>query len=191
MEDIEIYIFIYTEEKRKYILDIPKSIKYISLKEKIKKAIIHSSHFYIVYNSKKYDTNNNSEILNLNQGDTIYTYMTITLCPHYCCFHHERRNFKEKDNKKLELSGILKLFLLLFISKKMDNIEKIKSDEIRNIILELKNNINLINFPKKGIKSFFSHKFKKNIITFKNYIKEKINDKEIQYLFNLFDKEAK
>ena len=124
--------------------------------------------------------------MHLNQGDIIFIYNEIIMKSYII----KSRNFEETNKKLLELSGILQIFLLLFIAKKMDNIEKIKSDEIRVIISELKHNMDLINpSSEKYIKSFFRHKFKRNIITFKNYINEIIKGKEIQYLIGLFDKD--
>ena len=49
--------------------------------------------------------------------------------------------------------------------------------------------MDLINLPEEYIQSYFRHKNKRNIIVFKNYIKDKIKEKEIQYLIDLFDKD--
>ena len=187
MEEDEIDIFIQTEEGKKFAIEVPKTIKYSVLKEKIKQLIIKNSHFYISYNSKDYDTKNNNEMLCLNNGDTIYTIATFVNESHLNVKFHLNINLDESDMKTENLSGILQICLLEFIAKKIDNVESIKNDEIREIISELKKDMDLTNNPEEDIKSNLSQKSGSNIITYKNYIKEKINDKEIENLIALVD----
>ena len=188
MADNQIDIFVQTEEGKKYTLEVPKTIKYKDLKEKIEKLIIKNSRFYISYNSKKYDKENNNETLFLSKGDVIYTIITfINECNIKVKFHSNVK-LNESDMKKENLSGILQICLLEFIAKKIDNVEKIKNDEIREIISELKKEMDLTNNPEVDIKTNLSQKFGSNIITYKNYLKEKINDKEINNLIALVDK---
>ena len=190
-EENEITIFIQTQEEKKYILDIPNSISYKDLKEKIKKLIFKNDYFYIVHNSKAYKKENINDILNLEQGDIIYTYKTLIKENFFEGKFHKNPNVNEADMKTVELSGILKVCLLEFIAKKIENVKIIKNEEIRRIISDLKNEMDLTDNPKNDIKANLSQKFGSNIITFKYYIQELISQKEIDNLINLFDKVKK
>ena len=187
-EENEITIFIQTQEEKKYILDIPNSISYKDLKEKIKKLIFKNDFFYIVHNSKAYKKENINDILNLEQGDIIYTYKTLIKENFFEGKFHKNPNVNEADMETVELSGILKVCLLEFIAKKIENVKIIKNEEIRRIISDLKNEMDLTDNPKNDIKANLSQKFGSNIITFKYYIQELISQKEIDNLINLFDK---
>ena len=68
MED-EIDLFIQDEKEKTYILQVPKTISFGKLKEKIQEKI-QKYHFSIIYKNKKYIDKN--EKLNLSQGDRIY-----------------------------------------------------------------------------------------------------------------------
>ena len=185
MEDDEIVIFIETEEGKNFTLEVPCSIKYKDLKEKIKKLIIQKNNFYISYKSKKYDTNNENDILKLKQGDILFTVLTTIEEGRLNIKFHLNENLDEADNKTEKLSGILQICLLGYIAKKIENVENIKNDEVREIISELKQDMDLTDNPEEDIKENLSQKSGCNIITYKNYIKEKINDEEIQNLIEL------
>ena len=187
MEDDEIVIFIETEEGKNFTLEVPCSIKYKDLKEKIKKLIIQKNNFYISYKSKKYDTNNENDILKLKQGDILFTVLTTIEEGRLNIKFHLNENLDEADNKTEKLSGILQICLLGYIAKKIENVENIKNDEVREIISELKQDMDLTDNPEEDIKENLSQKSGCNIITYKNYIKEKINDEEIQNLIELVD----
>ena len=188
MEDeLEINIFLQTEEGKKYILEVQKTISFVDLKEKIKKLIFKNNFFYFVHNSKVYDEESKNDILNLEQGDTIFTFSTIVK-EKYMVHFHQHQNLKEDNMKIVELSGILKICLLEYIANNIDNIEVIKNKEIRSIISDLKNEMDLTNNPQEDIKFNLSQKFGSNIITFKYYIQELVTLNEINNLIGLFDK---
>ena len=191
MEDDSIDIFVETEDGKNYMLEVPKSINYKDLKEKIKVLIMNKNKFYLSYKSKKYDTENENETLNLNQGDIIFTVLTTVDENRINTKFHLNPNLDESDMKTENLSGILQICLLEFISKKIDNVEKIKNDEIREIISDLKKDMDLTNNLEEDIIENLSQKYGSNIITYKNFIKEKINDKEINNLIDLVDKNKK
>ena len=189
MEDeLEINIFLQTEEGKKYILEVHKKISFVDLKEKIKKLIFKNNFFYFVHNSKVYDDEESKDdLLNLEQGDTIYTFKTM-IKEKYMVHFHQHQNLKEDDMKIVELSRILKICLLEYIANNIDNIERIKNKEIRSIISDLKNEMNLTSNPQEDIKYNLSQKFGSNIITFKYYIQELVTQNEINNLIGLFDK---
>ena len=191
MEDDEIDILVQTEDGYNYIMEVPKKIKYKDLKEKIKQLIFKHGHFYINYKSKKDDKENGNEIIELKQGDKIYTILTIINESHVNVKFHLNTNLEEADMKTEKISGILLICLLEFISKRIDNVENIKNIEVREIISELKKDMDLTSNPIKDIKANLSQKYGNNIIAYKNYINEKINDKEIGNLIGLVDKNKK
>ena len=188
----EIDIVIKTEEGKKYLLGVPKVINFKFLRDKIQKNLAFiDNHFCFEYNSKIYSKNNENDILNLNQGDIIMALKTVITEGRVKIKFHMDINLNEADKKVLPLSGILQICLLEFIAKRIDNVEKIKSAEIKNIILELKNDMDLTNNPQKDIQTNLSQKNGSNIITYKNYINELIKANEINYLLNLMDQKRR
>ena len=192
MEENEIDIFVQTEDGKSYTMEVPRRIKYGELKEKIRLLIFKHRHFFLNYKSKKNDNENNeNEILELKQGDKIFTVLTIVNESHVNVKFHLNTNLEEADMKTEKISGILLICLLEFIAKRIDNVESIKNVEIREIISDLKKDMDLTNNPEKDIKANLSQKYGNNIIAYKNYINEKINDKEIGNLIGLVDKNKK
>ena len=137
MED-EIDLFIQDEKEKTYILQVPKTISFGKLKEKIQEKI-QKYHFSIIYNNKKYTKEN--EILNLSQGDRIYIESTVYLENYTECNFHVNAILDEADMSTVKLSGILQLCLLKYISSKINDTSKIQDDEIREIIKELKEGV--------------------------------------------------
>ena len=187
MKDTEVDIFMQTEEGEIYPLDVPKSIKYKDLKEKIKEKVFKIRHFYIVFNNKEYREKEGDEIIHFKNGNIIYSFKTISLECNVHVEFHPNTKLDESDKNTVELSGILQISLLKYISKKLDNPKKIKNDELRNIIIELKEDINLKENEKEDIKTNLSNNDGNNLIAYKNYIQEKVKLKEIKYLISLFD----
>ncbi len=75
---MEVDIFLITEEGKKYSLDVPQQIYYKSLKNIIIDKIFKNSHFEIAFRGKTYAENNEYDVLNFNQGDIIYSKITVT-----------------------------------------------------------------------------------------------------------------
>ena len=101
-------------------------------------------------------------------------------------------NAIEKGKTINELSGILKICLLKYIAKLIDNnsINRIQSNEIRKIISDLKKEIDLnisTNNPQEYIKINLSKNKGKNIINYMKYIKNIIKEKDIIDLVGLFN----
>ena len=187
MSDNEVDIFLQTEEGKLYPFDVPKSIKYKDLKEKIRKQLFKNKHFYIVHNGKEYYQKDETAIINFKKGDIIYSFKTIIEECNIKVQFHKNVNLNEADMKKVDLSGILQIILLKYISNKLDNPNKINNDELRNIIIELKDDIGLEEKSIDNIKTNLSQNQGNNIIAYKNYIQEKVKTKDIQYLISLFD----
>ena len=186
MESEEVDIFIQTEQGEKYPLEVSKTIKVKALFEKIMQLIFKNKDFYFIYKTKEYEGNEN-EILNLEEGDTIMALKTVINESHVDVKFHLNPEMNEADMKTVPLSGILQICLLEFIAKKIDDVEKIKSTELKNIIIELQKDMDLTNNPEKDIQANLKQNKGNNIITYKNYIKEIIKEKEIKYLIDLVD----
>ena len=193
MESREIIdINIETEKEEKYMMEINKKISYDDLKRKIKEEIIKHFDFDIQYKDKIYTSKDKQKIFNFEQGDIIIIILTISKESFEInADFHKNINLNEADKTITEISGLLQLFLFRYITRNIENqnnIEKIKNKEIKNIILELKEGINLINFSndsKKNIKAQLEETKGNNILSYSNYISSlKIKKKEIENLIN-------
>ena len=186
--DNEVDIFLITEDGKKYPLDVPQSCKYNYLKEKLKKLIFKTEHFYILHQKNKYNRNTLNEILTFKPGDIILGFKTVVneCYSKNVCFHLNA-NVNEADMKTVPLTGILLICLLKYIAKKITNVEVIQSRTLKSIIYELKKDMDLSDDPQKDIKANLSQNEGSNLITYKNYINQIISEKHIQYLINLFD----
>ncbi len=186
--DDEIDIFLEDELEKLYILQVPKRIKNKDLIEIIKNKT-KKKNFYVIYKNKKYEDEN--EILNLSSGDRIYIEKNIILENATECNFHLNVNLNDDDQTYGDLSGILQLCLLKYIARNLNNLSLIKNSEIRDIIHELKEGVQMTDNPQKDIKESLSQKNGNNILTYMNYIKEVINRNEIDNLINLFDENEK
>ena len=184
MED-EIDLIIQNEKEKTYILEVPKRIKYENLKEIIKDKIYNTYNFDIIYKNKKYQDPN--EILNLSQGDRIYLESTVNLENYTECNFHINAKLDEADMNVGELSGILLLCLLKYIANKINDLNQIKNNEIREIIKELRDGVEMFNNQIEKIRQSLSKKDGNNIFTYINYLNEVISKNEIDNLINLFD----
>ena len=186
---MEVDIFLITEEGKKYTLDVPQQINYKSLKDIIINKIIKHSHFQIAFRGKIYTENNKYDVLNFNEGDIIYSKITM-INENYTVNveFHLNPNIKDADMNVVELSGILQICLLKYIAKNIVDVNIITSNEIKNIITDLKNTMVLTDNPKEDIKSNLMQKEGSNIITYINYIKYIVKENEIKNLISLFDK---
>jgi hypothetical protein len=161
MKAEEVDIFVITEEGKKYTLDVKKAISYVDLMEIIKKTIFGTYHFQVTFKGKKYTKDNKNDILNFNQGDKIYAALTVIneSKPTNVEFHLNA-NMNEADTSVVDLSGILQICLLKYIAKNMNDneIKKITSNDIKNIILDLKKEMDLTDNPQKDIKANLNQK---------------------------------
>ena len=187
MVDNEIDIILLTDDGYKYSLDVPQSIIYNDLKEILKKLIFRSAHFYIFHQKKKYNQNSLNEIIKFKSGDIILGISTIVPEDGHFPFFHKNVDADEAKIETIQLTGILLVYLLRFIAEKITNVEVIKSNTLKNIIYELKKGIDLINNPHKDIKVNLVQNKGSNLITYQKYINQLIQEKDIQYLINLFD----
>ena len=90
--------------------------------------------------------------------------------------------------KTVDLSGLLKLCLLIRIAKNMDDysIGSIESEKLIDIIFSLRNMINDKKDIKEDIKNVLSQKTGNNIMAYSSYVNSIVREKEINDLINLF-----
>ena len=203
-EEEEISIFIITEDpnnetkvqnmekefnEKSYNLEVKTPIKYKDLKIIIKEKILGTYHFYIIYEGKKYDDEENEdEFMYLSEGDKLYAKVTIIKeCSTNVKFHLDG-DINEADKKCVKLTGILHICLVDYIAQKLNNINLIKNPEVKYIISEFKKDTNLEIDAKEDIKQNLKRKEGNNILTYMKYIKEIITINEISNLFKLFNK---
>ena len=182
---MDVDIFLITEEGKKYSLDVPQKTYYKYLKDILIDKIFGYDDFQIAFGGKTYTKNNENDVVNFNQGDIICSMMSGDT--HVVEFHPSLI-LDEEDKNLVELSGILQICLLKYIAKHIVDVNKITSKEIRNIIIDLKNTIVLTDNPKDDIKVNLMQKEGSNIITYINYIKHIVKEKEIRNLISLLDK---
>ena len=127
--------------------------------------------------------------MNLSQGDRIYIESTVCLENYTECHFHENVELDEGDMNTVELSGILQLCLLKYIASKINDTNKIQDDEIREIIKELKEGVQMNEDPQKNIKNSLSQENGNNILTYINYLKEVISTKVIDNLINVLEQD--
>ena len=186
-----------TEKEERYMIEIQKKIRFCDLKRKIKEEILHHFHFKIQYKNKVYPNIDINEIINFEQGDLIITILTISKeCFQINADFHKNVHLDEGDKTITEISGLLQLLLFRYIARNIENQENItiiKNNEIKNIILDLKDGIKMEKDPKENIKSQLSEKNGNNILSYSNYISSlKITKEEIENLINeLFEKKKK
>ena len=191
----QVEIFVLNSKGQTFMIKTPKKVTFSQLKQIIKdnKTDV-TNHFYIVFNGiTYYDKRNKNEpedIFKFEEGDKITLFNSRIDENYVNAEFHFNPNLNEGDMSTCPLTGNLKIYLLKYISKYI-NINSIKSEEIRNIMKELKENLKVQQDPEKDIQANLQEKNGQNIIDYSNYINSIINDKEIDKLLNLVDKSKK
>ena len=182
----EIDVFIIKENNKKYMIQIPNKFTIQNLISTIN-IFLEEYDINAFYKNKLYKDGQN-DILCLDQGDIIKTIKNTTNEKYTKCKFHLDVNLEEADMKTENLSGILNICLLKYISSSIKNIDAIESDEIREIVKELQKDVTLTTDPKEDIKANLSEITGNNIMCYINYIDSLINEKEINNLINICDK---
>ena len=168
MEEPNVDIFVDYEDKtgkKTVIIDCPKSITYFNFKIVLKEKVLNENitKYYIEIRDQKYSESELKKIINFENGDRV---TVINTRVEEGFVFHKNPNINEEDMKTGPLTGYLKLILIKYISGFIDDVNLIKSEEIREIISELKKDMNLENSPKgpeDDIKSNLEDKKGKNI----------------------------
>jgi hypothetical protein len=189
MENGTINLIVENEQDETFIIEIPSSsIQSGVLREILREKVAKnkSNHFYFMYKNKKYTKNDLNETLNFSQGERINLVNTFSPESFTECHFHKNINLSEADKKVEALSGILHLCNLKNIARYID-LNKIKDNEIKEIMKDFKESIKLTGNPQQDIKETLSKKDGKNILTFINFLDKKIKYKDVKDLIYLID----
>ena len=175
----EIDIFILdVQSDKKYIFQVPPKIKSIDLRNKLE-IFLAITNFEFRLRGKLYADN---QIISFEEGDTIYIYKK----------QEQKQNVTNQQSKKLNsnLSKILHLFLVKFISTKINDFQMLSNNILRSVISELKENIILIIDKFNNIKIYTKENFERNIISYANHIYITIGENEINYIISTLEEKT-
>ena len=193
MEGLGVDIFVeyeFERKKKNLLLEVPNQIIYSKFKEILNQKILPpklSSYYIILRGKKYYDKENLKDIIIFENGDKVNVVNT-RVNEKFSLI--ENINVNEKDMTRTPLTGFLKLILIKYVSKYIDNINLIKYQEIKEIISELKKEMELEEAPKneiEEIKSILNDKTGKDIISYSKYVCSVISDQYLNYLLTLVD----
>ena len=175
--DIDIFILDVQSDK-KYIFQVPPKIKSIDLRNKLE-IFLATTNFEFRLRGKLYADN---QIISFEEGDTIYIYKK----------QEQKQNVTNQQSKKINinLSKILHLFLVKFISTKINDFQILSNNILRSVISELKENIILIIDKFNNIKIYTKENFERNIISYANYIYITIGENEINYIISTLEEKT-
>ena len=192
MED-EDYVEVYIENEKKsvFMVDCPNKISYKDLKKLVKsKNITDINYLYFIVGGNSFDENKEDEIIDLEEGDKITIVNERTDEGGIFTEFHKNVNLNESDGKTIPLTGILKLILIKHIASNIDA-NKINSNEIKKIILELQKGIEMKDNPQKDIKTNLEQNDGNNILAYSKYACSVINDNIINDLLKLVSSNKK
>ena len=192
MED-EDYVEVYIENEKKsvFMVDCPNKISYKDLKKLVKsKNMTDINYLYFIVGGNSFDENKEDEIIDLEEGDRITIVNERTDEGGIFTEFHKNVNLNESDGKTIPLTGILKLILIKHIASNIDA-NKINSNEIKKIILELQKGIEMKDNPQKDIKTNLEQNDGNNILAYSKYACSVINDNIINDLLKLVSSNIK
>ena len=192
MED-EDYVEVYIENEKKsvFMVDCPNKISYKDLKKLVKsKNMTDINYLYFIVGGNSFDENKEDEIIDLEEGDKITIVNERTDEGGVFTEFHKNVNLNESDGKTIPLTGILKLILIKHIASNIDA-NKINSNEIKKIILELQKGIEMKDNPQKDIKTNLEQNDGNNILAYSKYACSVINDNIINDLLKLVSSNIK
>ena len=205
MEDKEICIIVLDEENNEHLLTVQNDIKYEDLKNLINTVLNKNNDFEILYQDQIIEETN--KVIHLDENEIIYLvskdedddndiHDEIYVERPVNIKFHEDKSIEDDDDgdmKTIDLSGLLKLCLLIHISKNMDDytIGNIESDKLIDIIFTLRKMEDDKTDIKEDIKNVLSQKNGSNILSYSSYVNSVIDKKEINNLVNLFKGDKK
>ena len=173
------------------MVDCTNKISYKDLKKLVKsKNITDINYLYFIVGGNSFDENKEDEIIDLEEGDKITIVNERTDEGGVFTEFHKNVNLNESDGKTIPLTGILKLILIKHIASNIDA-NKINSNEIKKIILELQKGIEMKDNPQKDIKTNLEQNDGNNILAYSKYACSVINDNIINDLLKLVSSNIK
>ena len=181
MDKVE--IFVVDEKEKTFMIQTKKITTYNDLKKLIISNNISTMtyHHQIAFRGTAYGENDLNKILKFEEGDKVTIYDNRT---DEGAVFHSNIHIDEGDMNTRSLTGSLKLFLLKFISKYI-NENYIQYPEIRNIIMEIKQDLVEEKNTLEDIRANLRENNDHNIMAYNLYISSVINDNIINYLINL------
>ena len=192
MED-EDYVEVYIENEKKsvFMVDCPNKISYKDLKKLVKsKNMTDINYLYFIVGGNSFDENKEDEIIDLEEGDKITIVNERTDEGGIFTEFHKNVNLNESDGKTIPLTGILRLILIKYIASNIDA-NKISSNEIKKVILELQKGIKMKDNPQNDIKTNLEQNDGNNILAYSKYACSVINDNIINDLLKLVSSNIK
>ena len=195
MEEEEVIIFVEDENDKKFILEVPKIIKCIDLKQKIQ-AILKKDNFDIRYKNKLLTKHRDNEYLQLMEKDIIHLdkkdlNKSNSFSSENSLSSRTNTIYDEADIKTIRISGLLYLFLVKYIADEIKDLKKIKSPQILTIINLLKSFVQIKDSPNEKIQSFIVETSGKNLYTLSNYINLIVDKNDINEFLNLIEEKEK
>ena len=190
MEDY-VNVYIENDDGKVVLVECPSKTSFIELNKLVKERNISKKNYiYFIIKGSTYDESNKDEIIDLEEGDKIIIMNERTDEGGVYTEFHKNVNLNESDGKTIPLTGILKLILIKHIASNIDA-NKINSNEIKKIILELQKGIEMKDNPQKDIKTNLEQNDGNNILAYSKYACSVINDNIINDLLKLVSSNIK
>ena len=190
MEDY-VNVYIENDDGKVVLVECPSKTNFIKLNKLVKeKNISKKNYIYFIIKGSTYDESNKDEIIDLEEGDKIIIKNERTDEASVYTEFHKNVNLNESDGKTIPLTGILRLILIKHIASNIDA-NKISSNEIKKIILELQKGIKMKDNPQNDIKTNLEQNDGNNILAYSKYACSVINDNIINDLLKLVSSNKK
>ena len=190
MENAKVNIFLVDHKKNTYVLEVPEIMTYLEFTNLITKKIFTKEKlksYHTIFKEKVYNNKNFIEKMDFENEDRVII-VNDRQNEEFNIKFHTNVNLNDDDMTKGKLTGLLRLILIKYISTFIKDINLIKSNEIKEIVSELKEGIKLEESAEKDIQSNLMDKTGSDIISYSNYVSAIINDQDIDDFMALVDK---
>ena len=190
MENNKVNIFLVDHKNNTYVLEVSENMTYLEFTNLITKKISTINelrNYHTIFKEKKYSKNNFIEKMHFENEDRVII-VNERQDESFNIKFHTNVNLNDSDMTIGKLTGLLRLILIKYISTFIKDINMIKSNEIKEIVSELKEGIKLEESAEKDIQSNLKDNSGSDIIAYSNYVSAMIKDQDIDDLMALIDK---
>ena len=190
MENTKVNIFVVDHKKNTYVLEVPENMTYLEFTNLITKKISTINelrNYHAIFKEKNFNKNSFIEKMHFENEDRVII-INERQDESFNIKFHTNVNLNDSDMKIGKLTGLLRLILIKYISNFIKDINMIKSNDIKEIVSELKEGIKLEESAEKDIQSNLNDKSGSDIIAYSNYVSAIIKDQDIDDLMELIDK---
>ena len=190
MENTKVNIFVVDHKKNTYVLEVPENMTYLEFTNLITKKISTINelrNYHAIFKEKNFNKNSFIEKMHFENEDRVII-INERQDESFNIKFHTNVNLNDSDMKIGKLTGLLRLILIKYISNFIKDINMIKSNDIKEIVSELKEGIKLEESAEKDIQSNLKDKSGSDIIAYSNYVSAIIKDQDIDDLMELIDK---